>query len=82
MITSDLLTHGGSPPVDPHTETIEFEAVDQYTLQAEAFAHSVLTGSHPPVPEGDAVANAAVIDRIMATATKVTAGQSGSSDRS
>ena len=46
-------------------ETIEFEAVDQYRLQIDAFCQSVINNTAVPTPLGDAVANMKVIDAIF-----------------
>lgn len=43
-------------------------AADQFTLQADAFAESVLNGTPPEWPIEDAVANAAVIEAIFESA--------------
>jgi predicted dehydrogenase len=45
-----------------------FPAVDQYTLQGDAFARAVLDGTPPPVPVTAAIANMAVIDAIVRSA--------------
>ena len=66
--TEVFVTHGGDPPVAPATETMTFEPADQYTLQAESFARAVLDGEPLPVAPDDAVANVAVIERILRTA--------------
>ncbi|HEC42341.1 MAG TPA: Gfo/Idh/MocA family oxidoreductase [Bacteroides sp.] len=50
------------------TEEFVFEAVDQYTLQAEGFSKSVLDGSPVPIPLQDAVNNMKVIDAIRKSA--------------
>ena len=60
-----LVTHGGDPPVAPATEVLTFGPADQYTLQAEAFARAVLDGEPLPVAPADAVANVAVIERVL-----------------
>jgi predicted dehydrogenase len=62
------LTHGGEPPVDPHTETISFAVADPYTVEAERFAAAVLDGGPTPVPPADAVANLRVIEQLLAAA--------------
>ncbi|WP_163717911.1 Gfo/Idh/MocA family protein [Mangrovibacterium lignilyticum] len=46
------------------TEDILFDAVDQYTLQADAFASAILTNKDVPTPLSDAIKNMAVIDAI------------------
>jgi len=57
---------GGNPPTEPKIETIEFEPVNQYTLQAEAFVNAVLDGESVP-DSGAAVAdNLRVIERVLA----------------
>jgi predicted dehydrogenase len=49
------------------TEVLRFPAQDVYTLQAEAFARTVLQGVPMPWPIEDALANMRVIDAILAT---------------
>ncbi len=63
------VTQGGDPPVRPDTETLRFDPVDQYRIQAEAFAAAVLDGTPLPTPPADAVANVAVIERLFAAAS-------------
>jgi len=63
--TRVYLSSGGNPPVEPATETIVFPAVDQYTVQAELFAEAILSNSDVAVDPSDAVANMAVIERIL-----------------
>ena len=59
---------GGNPPTDPATETIEFDPVNQYTLQAEAFAAAILDGEAVPDSGMDTADNIRVIDRVFAAA--------------
>ncbi len=47
-------------------EEIAFPAVDQYTLQADAFARAILDDAPVPAPLTDAVANMRVIESIFA----------------
>lgn len=47
------------------SERMSFEAVDQYTLQAEAFAAAVLNDTPVPTPLSDALNNMKVIDAIF-----------------
>ena len=49
-------------------EIIVTEAVDQYTLQGDAFARAVLHDEPVPTPLDDAVANMRVIDRVRTAA--------------
>ncbi len=65
--TRVLVTSGGEAPVAPATETLVFEAVDQYSIQASLFARAVLEGTEVSVPVEDAVANMRVIEAILAT---------------
>ncbi|PTN03146.1 Gfo/Idh/MocA family protein [Mangrovibacterium marinum] len=51
---------------------IEFDAVDQYSLQADAFAEAILNNTPAPTPLTDAIANMAVIDAIRASAEQNT----------
>jgi predicted dehydrogenase len=62
------VTAGGDPPADPASDTIEFEPVNQYTLQAEAFAAAVLDGESVPDSGIDIADNIRVIDRVFAAA--------------
>ncbi|MEX0983786.1 MAG: Gfo/Idh/MocA family oxidoreductase [Actinomycetota bacterium] len=66
--TEVFVTAGGDPPVHPATEVLTFAPSDQYTVQAEAFAASVLDGVPLPTPIEDALANLAVIEKIVAAA--------------
>jgi predicted dehydrogenase len=56
----------------PHgsIEEIRFDACNQYTLQADAFARSILEDTPVPTPMADAVANMRVIERVHASAEK------------
>jgi predicted dehydrogenase len=63
------VTHGGDPPVAPATETLTFAPVDQYRIQAEAFAGAVLDGTPLPTPPADAIANIEVIEQLFAAAS-------------
>jgi len=47
------------------SETITFDTADQYELQADAFAKSILSNSAVPTPLEDAVGNMKVIDAIF-----------------
>jgi predicted dehydrogenase len=60
-----FLTHGGEPPVAPATETIETEAANQYTLQADAFATAVLDNKDVPLSNADSIANMKVIEAVL-----------------
>ncbi len=64
--TRITVTAGGEPPVAPHVETLEFEPVDQYTLQAEAFARAVRDGEPMPDTGRDALRNIRVIEKVFA----------------
>ncbi len=68
LVTRVSVMAGGNPPTDPHTETIEFEPLNQYTLQAEAFAAAVLDGEALPDSGAAAVGNMRVIDKVFAAA--------------
>ncbi len=54
--------YGGS------ADEIVFDAVDQYTLQGDAFARAILDDTPVPTPMSDAVANMAVIDALFRSA--------------
>ncbi len=64
--TRIFVTAGGDPPVAPATETLTFPSQDQYTLQAESFARSVLSGSDLQFPIEDAVHNMRVVEQVLA----------------
>ena len=57
---------GGNPPVAPGEEVLEFETVDPYAAESDAFAAAVLAGEPVPVPPEDAVANLRIIERVFA----------------
>jgi predicted dehydrogenase len=63
-----FVTAGGDPPVAPATETLTFEAVDQYGVEARLFGEAVLSGGPVPTPPEDAVANLRVIEQIFRAA--------------
>jgi predicted dehydrogenase len=63
-----LLTSGGDPPVDPHTEVIEIPTANQYAIQGDAFSRAVLGEAELPTPPEDAVANMRVIERVLESA--------------
>ena len=72
-IPPDLPTHvrvtaGGSPPVSPATETLTFEPVDQYRIEAEEFAAAVSGGTAPPIAPSEGIADLVVIERLVAAA--------------
>jgi predicted dehydrogenase len=46
-------------------ETLEFPAVNQYTLQADAFARAVRGEGEVPVPLEDAIANMQILDALV-----------------
>ena len=62
------VTHGGEPPVAPHTETLSFATADPYGVEAQAFAEAVLDGRPEPTPPEDGVANMRVLEWIAAAA--------------
>ena len=55
-------------PGDPPDEVLRMGRVDQYTLQAEAFAATVLDGVPPHLSLDDSIANMEAIERIFAAA--------------
>ncbi len=50
----------------PTTETIAFDPIDQYRIEAEQFTNAVTTGAPVPIPPSDGVANMAVIEQLRA----------------
>ncbi|MGA9160154.1 MAG: Gfo/Idh/MocA family oxidoreductase [Actinomycetota bacterium] len=63
--TRVFVTAGGDPPVRPDTEVLTFEPADEYAIQAERFAASVLDGVPVPILPSDAVANLRVIEELF-----------------
>ena len=59
---------GNLVPGDPPDEVLRMGRVDQYTLQAEAFAATVLDGAPPHLSLDDSIANMEVIERVFAAA--------------
>ncbi len=59
----------GTKPGTP-IEEIRFPVCNQYTLQADAFAHSIVDSTPVPAPLADAIANMRVIERVVASAEK------------
>jgi predicted dehydrogenase len=47
------------------TETLVFPPADQYTIQAEMFAESIIDDAEYPVPISDAVGNMRVIEAVL-----------------
>jgi predicted dehydrogenase len=64
------VTAGGAPPVAPATDTLTFEASDQYRVQAEEFAASVRDGTPVPIPPENGVADLVVMERLLAAAER------------
>ena len=62
-----LWVQTGSPPAVKIDE-VTFPTCNQYALQADAFARSVLDDTPVPFPIADAVANMRVIERIFTSA--------------
>ncbi len=60
-----ILVDDGSGLADASAEAESFEVVDQYTLQGDAFAHAIRTGTPLEFPLEDAVRNMRVIDAIF-----------------
>jgi predicted dehydrogenase len=59
---------GGDPPLAPHVEVHEFEAADQYGIQADAFSRAIREDKPVPTDPEDAVANLVVMERIVENA--------------
>ncbi len=68
--TEIFVSAGGDPPVAPNTEVLGFDAADPYSVEAAAFAASVLDDLPVPVPPADAVANLRVIEQIFQVAAR------------
>jgi predicted dehydrogenase len=57
-----------SGPAGDHTEEIQLDTCNQYTLQADAFGRAILEDRPVPTPLEDAVANMRVIERVFVSA--------------
>ncbi|MDH3259433.1 MAG: Gfo/Idh/MocA family oxidoreductase [Acidimicrobiia bacterium] len=66
--TRIFLTQAENPTAGPDTVTITFPPINQYTVQAELFAQSILDDAPVPTPPEDGVANMRVIERILEAA--------------
>lgn len=62
--TSIWLQRGGS------IEEIRFEICDQYTIQADHFAESIIKDTDVPTPISDGIANMKVIDAVFESSDK------------
>jgi predicted dehydrogenase len=65
---SRVFVDDGSDLSGSGIETLEFPAVDQYTLMADRFADAVRGAGPVPVPLEDAVPNMAVLDALFRSA--------------
>ena len=66
--TRILLWEGDGALARPPDEILQFAPVNQYTLQAEAFAATVLDGEPPFLSMEDSIANMEAIEAIIAAA--------------
>jgi predicted dehydrogenase len=55
---------------DDALETLEFETCDQYTIQGDLFARSILDDTAVPTPLADAVANMRVIEALVRSSAR------------
>ncbi len=69
------LTRGTAAPWDPPIESISIEPADQYSIQAEAFADAILSGTPALYGPDDAIANMTMIDRVFAEAGRTSTGE-------
>ncbi|PSL00378.1 putative dehydrogenase [Haloactinopolyspora alba] len=81
-IPPDLPTHitrasGGTRPVAPDVEVIEFPPADQYQIQGELFSAAIRDDTPVPTPPADAVDNMRVIEAIFADADGTRPGSPG-----
>jgi len=63
-----LLIDDGSDPFGAGVTTETFPAVDQYTLQGDAFSRAILDNTAPATPLEDAIATMSVIEAIFRSA--------------
>jgi predicted dehydrogenase len=68
---SRIFIDDGAELAARNARTEEFETVDQYTIQGDAFSRAIREGSEVPVPLENALANMQVIEAVLK------AGQSG-----
>ncbi len=62
---------------DSPREPIEFDAVDQYAMQADRFVDAIRGGGDVAVSIDDAIANMAVIDALFRSAADTNVGIAG-----
>lgn len=62
------VTAGGDPPAEPAVATLEFDPVNQYSLEAEEFAAAILDGAAMPDTGAAAIGNIRAIERVFAAA--------------
>ena len=55
---------------DEEVEEIQFDIVDQYTIQGDLFSQAILNDTAVPTPIEDAVANMKVIEAVFESAAK------------
>jgi predicted dehydrogenase len=65
---SHLVLETGAQLEASEAETIEFAAVNQYTILAQLFARAAATGGPAPIPLEDSIKNLAVLDALRRSA--------------
>jgi predicted dehydrogenase len=65
---TQIFIDDGSDLYRRNLETIEFPAVDQYTLQGDQFSRAILENSEQNIPLEDSFKNMAVIDAVFRSA--------------
>ena len=63
-----LFVDDGADPSGRSAEVIEFEIVDQYTIQGDLFSQSIREGTELPVPLEGSIKNMAIIDAVFRSA--------------
>jgi predicted dehydrogenase len=58
----------GADPSGRNAQVLEFETIDQYTVQGDAFSKSILDGIELPVPLEGSIKNMATIEAVFRSA--------------
>jgi predicted dehydrogenase len=63
-----IFVDDGADPSGRSAEVIEFEIVDQYTIQGDLFSQSIREGTELPVPLEGSIQNMAIIEAVFRSA--------------
>jgi predicted dehydrogenase len=63
-----ILVDDGADPAGRSAEVVEYQTVDQYTIQGDLFSQSIREGTELPVPLEGSIKNMAIIEAIFRSA--------------